>query len=351
MITKLIKIAIGIVLFILVSSNSIVLFQLTAVFIFLAMALHTFISKFTGKTKLFLASLYLMIMIFQLVYNSMVILSDGNNIVVSILNRIIGSILIVMPVFVNRMASEIHGINSYMPSIQDMTVFTFNEIIENAAKIKEIAEKGRKNLSKAAIDEVLQDLPRHNSFRYINKGSLTGEYFELAYQTLKDPHIYIIVSDTGSPASEIISLFTRKRYNHASLSFDRELKTIVSYNGGERIYPPGLNMEMARYFNKKPDSSIIVYSLTISPEKKKVIIDKIKEINEQGSAYNMVGLALKHSFKQNIMFCSQFVYKMLKLVDVNYFEKQDGKIKPTDLVEMDYERKLKYEYKIQFNEN
>jgi hypothetical protein len=42
---------------------------------------------------------------------------------------------------------------------------------------------------------------------------------------------------------------------------------------------------------------------------------------------------------------------MLKLVDLNYFEKEDGKIKPTDLVEMDYERKLNYEYKIQFNKS
>jgi hypothetical protein len=256
-----------------------------------------------------------------------------------------------MPIFVDRMVSENHGLNSYMPSIQDMTVFTFNEIIENIANVKKVLEKGQNNFSKENIEKLLQDLPRHNSFRYINKGSLTREYFELAYQTLNDLHIYIVISNTGSPASEIISMFTRKQYNHASLSFDRELKTIVSYNGGERIYPPGLNMEMVNYFNKKHDSSIIVYSLPISFEKKKILIEKIKEINEQGNAYNILGLVLKSSFKQNIMFCSQFVYKMLKIVDLNYFEKQDGKIKPTDLVEMDYERKLNYEYKIQFNKS
>jgi hypothetical protein len=37
-------------------------------------------------------------------------------------------------------------------------------------------------------------------------------------------------------------------------------------------------MEMVKYFNKKHDSSIIVYSLPISFEKKKMIIEKIKEI-------------------------------------------------------------------------
>ncbi|MDR2143477.1 MAG: hypothetical protein LBP29_03810 [Treponema sp.] len=349
--TTLIKIAIGVLLFILISSNNIELFQLTSIFIFVAVVIHTFLSKYARKNKFFLASIYLMIMIFQLVYNSTVIFSENNNIFTSIASKIIGSIMILLPVFIDRMASEHHGIKSYMPSIQDMTVFTFNEIIENVANIKKMVEKGQKNLSKENIDELLKDLPRHSSFRYINKGSLTSEYFESAYQTLNDLHIYIVVSNTGSPASEIISMFTRKQYNHASLSFDRELKTIVSYNGGERIYPPGLNMEMINYFNKKQDSSIMIYSLPTSLEKKKIIIDKIKEINEQGNAYNILGLVFKLSFKKNIMFCSQFIYKMLKLVDLTYFEKQDGQIKPTDLVEMDYERKLNYEYKIQFNKN
>ncbi|MHB9293987.1 hypothetical protein Holit_03110 [Hollandina sp. SP2] len=77
--TTIIKIAIGMLLFILVSSNSIELFQLASVFIFFAMAIHTFISKFTRKNKLFLIAVYLMIMIFQLVYNSTVIFSGNNN--------------------------------------------------------------------------------------------------------------------------------------------------------------------------------------------------------------------------------------------------------------------------------
>jgi hypothetical protein len=42
---------------------------------------------------------------------------------------------------------------------------------------------------------------------------------------------------------------------------------------------------------------------------------------------------------------------MLRIVGVNYFEKEDGQITPTDLIELDYEKKLKYEFKIKFNEN
>jgi hypothetical protein len=49
----------------------------------------------------------------------------------------------------------------------------------------------------------------------------------------------------------------------------------VSYNGGEKVYLPGLNMEMLKYFNKKEDAAILVYSLPLSKENKKIIIDKM----------------------------------------------------------------------------
>jgi len=79
-------------------------------------------------------------------------------------------------------------------------------------------------------------------------------------------------------------------------------------------------------------------------------IDKIKEINETGSAYNLVGLITKVSLRPNIMFCSQFVYSILKECGLAYFESPATKIKPTDLVEKDYYRKLELCYEIKFNE-
>jgi hypothetical protein len=344
-----VKFILGLLLSTLFFSNNMVLFALIYVFVFLGMFVHTLLTNNEIKNKILLSTIYLAIMIFQLVHNALMTFAENATPLVSIRSRIIGVLIVLIPFIIYKITSENKNVKNYLPSIQDMTVFTFNELIDNINNIKEIIDKGYKSLSKENIDELLKDIPRHNSFRYINKGSLTEEYFELAYKTLSDLNIYIIISNTGSPASEIISVFTLKQYNHASLSFDRDLKTIISYNGGERVYPPGLNMELVKYFNKKENSSIIVYSIPITIEKKKTIIDKIKEINRQGNAYNLFGLLLKFSFKPNIMFCSQFVYKMLKTVDLNYFEKKDGQIKPTDLIEMDYYRKLKYEYEIKFN--
>jgi hypothetical protein len=341
------KIIFGILLIALFVSNRVELFALTYVFTNFALIMHAFLTGKSKGTKIFLLLIYLMIFVFQIVFNATVIFAENVSGIASIFYRLVGLMLVPVPFIAGHLFSEMRGSN--FPSVEDVSVFTFNEIAESADSVKKAIEKAHRTLSKENIDELRNDLSRHNSFRYVNKGSLTDEYFEAAYNTLGDPNIYIVISDTGSPASEIISMFTGKEYNHASLSFDRKLKTIVSYNGGEKIYPPGLNRETIRYYNKKKDSSVIIYSLAINTEKKRTIIDEIKKINGQGSAYNLFGLVLKHSFKPNIMFCSQFVYKMLRIVGANYFEKEDGKIKPADLIELDYEKKLKFEYKIKFN--
>ncbi|MDR1867276.1 MAG: hypothetical protein LBQ77_03290 [Treponema sp.] len=345
-----VRLIFGILLSALFFSNSFVLFVLAYVFISLFMIAYTLLRIDNVKNKIILLLLYLMIMVFQLVYTNTVIFTYNSNLFTTVIAKIIGISIVLIPLFINTIHPGNKRVESYLPSVQDTAVFTFNELIENIDNIADIINKGQKSLSKDNIYELLKYLPRHNSFRYINKESITDEYFESAYQTLTDPNIYIIISNTGSPASEIISMFTRKKYNHASLSFDKELKTIISYNGGEKLYPPGLNMEIIEYFNKKQDSSIIVYSVLLSAENKKMIIDKIKEINSQGNAYNLFGLVFKSSFKPNIMFCSQFVYRMLKIAGLSYFEKQDGQIKPTDLIELDYYRKLSYEYEIKLNE-
>ncbi|MDR1949373.1 MAG: hypothetical protein LBQ38_08275, partial [Spirochaetaceae bacterium] len=98
-------------------------------------------------------------------------------------------------------------------------------------------------LSPAEIGELFRELPRHNSSRYITRLSLPEGYFEKACAALEDPHVYIVLSDTGSPASKLIGFFTAASYNHVSLAFDPALETMVSYNGGNGVSGPGLNAE------------------------------------------------------------------------------------------------------------
>jgi len=196
----------------------------------------------------------------------------------------------------------------------------------------------------SAIDlmKLVTDLPKHNALSYINKGTLKEDYFRAAEKTLDNGYLYVVLSSTGSAAGELIRKVTKKEYSHASLSFDENLETIISYNGGENIYSPGLNQEMIEFFYKKEDANIIIYKLKVTQEQKKKVLEEVRKIDRQGSSYNILGLFVPYSHRDNIMFCSQFVYKMLVAAGVNYFEKKPEEVKPTDFVELDYKRSLEY---------
>ncbi len=216
-------------------------------------------------------------------------------------------------------------------------------------KKKSLVGKTAKIITRENILHMVEELRRNDSFSYINNGTLTDEYFKLMDESISDSAVYIVLSDTGSVPSQILSLFTDKQYNHVSISFDRRLKTLISYNGGQRVNPPGLNSETLEFFSKKEDAIIYIYRLDVTREQKQKMIDKVKEINANGSAYNMLGLVLKKSYKPNIMYCSQFVYTLLEHADATYFKKNTYDVKPTDLVELDYHKKLRFEYEIKFN--
>jgi hypothetical protein len=333
-------------------SGNFIIFNLVYVFVCLFMVLRALVSSSKKRLKLFFCLTYIFVMAGQIVYNATVTYRPDISLFTHFICRIFSVLFVFIPFAVEKVFSRGNLPEFFFPSAEEISVLSFEELKNNAEKISETAKifaRSGRVLSKENIDEIIRDLPRHNSFEYISNGALTENYFKEAERSLADPHIYIVVSKTGSAASELISLFTMKQYNHASLSFDRDLKTVISYNGGEHVYPPGLNPETIAWFNKKEGSSILVYTLSAPPPQKRLIIDKVREINNEGSAYNLMGLIFKYSHKPNIMFCSQFVYRMLKFAGLEYFEKKPAEVKPTDLVELDYYRKLQFVYEMRLN--
>jgi hypothetical protein len=190
----------------------------------------------------------------------------------------------------------------------------------------------RSALTLRDIGGLIRDLSRHSSSRYLTRRSLPAGYFDRAYAALKDPYIYIVVSDTGSPASRLIRIFTAARYNHISLSFDSALETLVSYNGGNGVSNPGLNAERLEFLNCQAGASLAVYRLRLEPERKARLIERIRTIDREGSSYNLPGLLTGKSRLPNIMFCSQFVYSVLDDAGLAYFEKNEGAVRPEDFI-------------------
>lgn len=217
-------------------------------------------------------------------------------------------------------------------------LYSFNQIKENS---KELA---------TALGEITLDLPRHSSFRYINYYSLDDNYFKFAKKCLDDESIYLLLSHTGSNASKVISKITKSNYNHISIAFDYDLVTTISFNNGNELFRPGLNFESIQYFNQTEDANIMVYRLPCTSHQKQSIIHMIHDINANGNSYNLLGLVTPLSTRENIMYCSQFVYKVLHEAGLQYFPPQ-AKIKPQDFIEKDYHRKLEFCYDIFFKED
>lgn len=332
----------------LISTGDEAIYSICYALVFVFMVLRAFMIKTKTLVKFYLIISYTLITVAQLSYCNQGVFSNISLFAVYF-NKLLCTTFLSVPFLIEKIFTVKKYVDFRLPSLEELYVLPFAQLrqMESSVGTKiDGIKKAKQSFSKRNIEEIITDLPRHSSFKYVNNGNLTDEYFQKAYSSLDDENIYLIISSTGSAASEVISVFTQKTFNHSSIAFDYNLETIISYNGGERVYPPGLNLEMVELFRKKEDSSILVYSLKTTREQKKAIIDKVKEINEEGSAYNLLGLLLGKSYKPNIMFCSQFVYKMLEIGGVTYFKKDGTKVKPTDFVEMDYYRKLKYEYEI-----
>ena len=187
-----------------------------------------------------------------------------------------------------------------------------------------------------------RDLTRHNCFRYCNRRSLSPDYFARAAATLSDGYVYLAFARSNSPAGEVIGLFTQRTYNHVSLAFDRDLRTLVSYNGGGRGGAPGLNPETLWELAGRPGAAVRVYRLAATRDQKQIMLRRLGKINQEGSAYNLLGLVLPYAPQPNTMFCSQFVYGILKLAGLAYFQKDPQQVRPTDLLDWDLKGRLSF---------
>lgn len=337
-------------LLIIILFGTLPLFILTAIFIFVFLVIKLFtMVPYSLGLKIILFISYTITLILQLVfYISVVFSNQGTH---QPLLHFIAAATLPLPFLLEDVVIYTKNTSFYLPSVEEVSTITFSQMKRHQKRIYQAVNtfgKFRHTLSMHNLQEIFSDLNRHSAIRYVNNGSLDNDYFQKAEQSLTDPGLYIVISNTGSAASELIGLFTQKQFNHASLSFDADLTTIISYNGGERVYPPGLNPEMIHAFHKKADASVLIYRLPVSVAQKRKVIDTIKQINQTGSAYNILGLVTKHSMRRNIMFCSQFVYTMLQIADATYFDKEPGHVQPTDFIELDYHRKLTYVSEIKF---
>lgn len=340
---------IGVVLY---WNGNYVVYMLAYIFSCVFLLCYAIFAASTILEKIVQVIIYALVLAAQILFAVLVIRPADSTELYFHLYRLLGVLIILAPFLTRQICFFHHTDNCIAPSVNDWAVLSYSQLLQDQELITEKiakARQARKILSKGCLREIIEDLPRYNSFAYTNDGTLTNEYFNTAKASLDNGYLYLVITKSKSPSSEVIGLFTNRAYNHVSISFDRELQTIISYNGGDKLEPPGLNSEILKGLTRRNGSTVFLYRLPATPDQKKIILDKVHEINSEGSAYNLLGLLFKASYQPNIMFCSQFTYTMLELAGLNYFEKAATHVQPTDFIELDYYRNLEYVTEITFD--
>lgn len=134
--------------------------------------------------------------------------------------------------------------------------------------------------------------------------------------------IYIIVTQTGTVISRIIKFFTRKPYNHSSISTDLALSDMYSFcrNYSFSPLPAGFNREIVGEgtFGLYSFIPCEVYRVPVTAEQKEAylrILNHFKKYRKIYS-YNLMGLwsipFRIHIERKNKFVCSQFVAYIMR---------------------------------------
>lgn len=152
--------------------------------------------------------------------------------------------------------------------------------------------------------------------------------------------IYIIQMKTNTLPSIFINIFTRYKYSHIAISFNKNCD--ITYSFGRKylysIYPGGfvtLN-KSGRFFKRFKDTECRIYEVEVTKEQYNNLIRIIRYMkkNKNIYGYDYLGIILRYinipiTFKNKYV-CSYFVAELLKEANVYNFNKDPSFIKPKD---------------------
>lgn len=150
--------------------------------------------------------------------------------------------------------------------------------------------------------------------------------------------IYLVLTDTGTLFTRLIKLYTKKPYNHASLSFNSRLTDVYSF-GRKSVNNPFIGGFVKEDMKTElfKNATCAIYCCTVSDEQYENMIKYIEEIEreKQDYRYNLlgvIGVALNIEVKrERAFFCSQFVASVLREANIHDPNKPLALTTPHDL--------------------
>lgn len=167
--------------------------------------------------------------------------------------------------------------------------------------------------------------------------------------------VFILLTNTGTLFTKMIQTYTKAPYNHASISFDRELSELYSFGRKHPNNPlnGGFVKEDIKTgtYSKYPNTTCVIYELRVTERE----VEKMQRVlqlfirKHQKYLYNILGvisITLKEPVEfSNSYFCSQFVAEILQRSGIKIWNKLPALVTPDDFrqserLQLIYEGKL-----------
>ncbi|WP_071395669.1 hypothetical protein [Bacillus tuaregi] len=155
--------------------------------------------------------------------------------------------------------------------------------------------------------------------------------------------VYVVLTDTGTLLTRMIKCYTKKPYNHASLSFDPHFSELYSF-GRKRPRNPftGGFVKESIHTGLLKQAKCAIYCCTITESQFLKMNQYIRQIEIERDLYryNLLGLfaiPLNKQFnRKHAFFCSQFVFTVLKEAQVVELPKHPSHVTPHDFQQIPF---------------
>ena len=154
-------------------------------------------------------------------------------------------------------------------------------------------------------------------------------------------NIYIVMMVLPTFINEVVYCITGFEYTHFSLSFDKNLKKLYSFqikNKSTTLVGGFMEEEEVFYFHGKKNIKLkqVVYEIPVTDEEYSKIVDFLNMIkNDNEYIFNYVSAWLMFLFggvkSYKAFHCAEFICEVLNLIDEIKLPKKAYKMHPKDL--------------------
>ena len=157
--------------------------------------------------------------------------------------------------------------------------------------------------------------------------------------------IYIIQMHTRTIPSKVVKIFTRYKYSHIAISFNKNCDYIYSF-GRRNLYSiinGGFTQENKNgsFFRKFKNTTCRIYEVEVTNKQYDDVVGMVRGMmkNKEMYGYDYFGIILRY-FKIPVTFknkyvCSYFVAELLEKANIYNFSKKTCFVNPKDFEDID----------------